>query len=356
MKLRRAVAAAAVTAVMAPGALLVAPAAFAGEAGAASVRTGPTGSPSPEDTPQSPAGQQPAGPSGSASAPGTPSATATDPDGMPGAPTDGPTVVPGPTPTEDDGADEPGGGPAEPSATPSATPGDEPVDPTEGCSAADFTTSLTGLPKKIVAGSGWKRFSLGLDNSRGRDRTDLLLGTSLLYRKDTQGSFDPARTLTYASIQYFDGAAGKWTSELSQGGAIAGVLPTVEKGAKVSLPLRVRIDARAPAGSAVALALGVYDDGEHCVSDEKWYGFEVLAAGSQNPDASTAEPEAGAVPADVKPQGGAGELADLPVTGSLAATGSSSMVPVIGLVGGIAVVAGAGVVFAGRRRRSGAGA
>lgn len=41
------------------------------------------------------------------------------------------------------------------------------------------------------------------------------------------------------------------------------------------------------------------------------------------------------------------------VTGSLAETGSSSMVPTIGLIGGVAVVAGAGAVFTVRRRKAG---
>ncbi|MFC7513108.1 LAETG motif-containing sortase-dependent surface protein [Streptomyces thermocarboxydus] len=40
------------------------------------------------------------------------------------------------------------------------------------------------------------------------------------------------------------------------------------------------------------------------------------------------------------------------VTGSLAETGSNSALPVIGLVGGAAVVAGAGALFVVRRRKA----
>ena len=43
-------------------------------------------------------------------------------------------------------------------------------------------------------------------------------------------------------------------------------------------------------------------------------------------------------------------------TGSLAATGSSSALPVIGLVGGVAVVLGAGSIVVARRRRTGSDA
>ncbi|MEV7982044.1 LAETG motif-containing sortase-dependent surface protein [Streptomyces sp. NPDC086519] len=51
-----------------------------------------------------------------------------------------------------------------------------------------------------------------------------------------------------------------------------------------------------------------------------------------------------------KPQG---DISDLP-TGNLADTGSSSALPVIGLVGGVAVVVGAGAVVLVRRRKAGA--
>jgi LPXTG-motif cell wall-anchored protein len=40
-------------------------------------------------------------------------------------------------------------------------------------------------------------------------------------------------------------------------------------------------------------------------------------------------------------------------SGNLAETGSSSALPVIGLVGGVAVVAGAGAMFVVRRRKAG---
>ncbi|MEI5102115.1 LAETG motif-containing sortase-dependent surface protein [Streptomyces sp. PmtG] len=43
-------------------------------------------------------------------------------------------------------------------------------------------------------------------------------------------------------------------------------------------------------------------------------------------------------------------VSDIPPTGSLAETGSSSALPAIGLVGGAAVVVGAGAVFVVRRR------
>jgi len=44
---------------------------------------------------------------------------------------------------------------------------------------------------------------------------------------------------------------------------------------------------------------------------------------------------------------------DVDATGSLAETGSSSALPMIGLTGGLAVALGAGAVFVVRRRKGG---
>ncbi len=79
----------------------------------------------------------------------------------------------------------------------------------------------------------------------------------------------------------------------------------------------------------------------------------VLKAGSTTPagtgDAKpTGDKPTGKPQSDMKPQGGSEQL---PVTGSLAHTGSSSALPAIGLIGGAAVVAGAGAMFVVRRRK-----
>ena len=94
-----------------------------------------------------------------------------------------------------------------------------------------------------------------------------------------------------------------------------------------------------------------YSDTEGCwIADDPngWiYFFDILAAGSDAGD-----------PDDAKPQtGGVKELdrvSEVKVTGSLAETGSNSALPVIGLVGGVAVVADAGALFVVRRGKGGA--
>jgi LPXTG-motif cell wall-anchored protein len=124
------------------------------------------------------------------------------------------------------------------------------------------------------------------------------------------------------------------------------------------IDLRVNIHKGAPAGESYHFGTGAYIDninGEDCIAEgfgDGWF-FDVLPAGSSNEDPGEAEPGAEKPPAATpeKPQGGVSEQ---PVTGSLAETGSGSQLPVIGTVGGVAILAGAGVMFAMKRRRSGA--
>ncbi|MFC9604881.1 LAETG motif-containing sortase-dependent surface protein [Streptomyces niveus] len=225
---------------------------------------------------------------------------------------------------------------------------EEPTPPDEECADGDFKSTLSGLPSKIVAGSGWKEFSLNLDNKNGDDVATIVLGAVVLYKKDAQDSFESDLTSKYAKFEYFDGK--KWVNDdLSDGGSFAGELD-VEAGETYSLKLRMNVSAKAPAGAAVAIAFAVsVDDDLNCYVDEKWYSFEVLAADSTPGSVPPAEPEDGKSPADIKPQGGAKAL-PAAANGSLAETGSNSALPAVGIAAALAVAVGGGVVFALRRR------
>ncbi|MET4926178.1 hypothetical protein P3L51_28145 [Streptomyces sp. PSRA5] len=223
---------------------------------------------------------------------------------------------------------------------------EEPTPPDEECADPDFKTSISGLPSKIVAGSGWKRFNLNLDNKNGDDLATVFLGAVVLYKEDINDSFESSLTSKYAQFEYFDGTA--WVDELSDGGTFANIID-VEAGETYSLQLRLKLSAKAPAGSAIAIAFAVSGDEDDCYVDEQWYSFEVLAADSNPGQVPPAEPEDGKAPADVKPQGGAKAL-PAAANGSLAETGSDSVLPTIGMAAGIAIAVGGGVVFALRRR------
>jgi LPXTG-motif cell wall-anchored protein len=337
MKLRRAFAAAAVTAVIAPAALMAAPAAYADDHETTSGTSTVTEPENPEEpkTPESPElPEEPENPE-NPEVPETPE----NPD-LPEEP-ENPENPENPEKPETPEEPETPGTPEEPEEP--ELPGEEFPE----CNEAAFRASLSGFPNKIVAGSGWKEFSLNLDNSGGDDLEEVIIGASVLYKNDIESDFEGDLASKYATFQYFDGE--KWSSDLSDGGNIGGYLP-VSAGEKVSLQLRLSISADAPAGSAVAIAFGVYGDENGCSYDEKWYDFEVVAAGQKPGDVNDAKPQTGKNPVKIKPQGDVKEF-----KGQLAETGSSSALPMFALAGAAAVALGAGAMYV-VRRRNGAGA
>lgn len=333
MKLRRVMAAAAATAAIAPIALLSAPAAFATDdpTSPPSATATESATPSPTDAPTETATPSPSTSESTTAAP-TPSDTET------GTPTEKPTESA--TPTE------------EPTETPSECPVDE-----DGVDAdSKLELGLSGLPGKIVAGSGWHQFKLTAANPSDEDLGEVqwLAAVDNLTESEDEKDW----LANYAQIQYFNPDTKVWESIADEvsGGLYFG---TTELGAKekVDIKLRVNVSAKAPAGDGYALGLGGYlDSEENCVrSAFAFYEFTVLKPGSSNENPGEAEEDKGGkAPTGGKtPQGGAKEIA---TTGNLAETGSSSMLPTIGLVGGVAVIAGAGAVFVVRRKKADASA
>ncbi|MFF4251164.1 LAETG motif-containing sortase-dependent surface protein [Streptomyces sp. NPDC001663] len=342
MKLRRAMGVAAATAVLAPLALLSAPAAFAdGETPAAPA--GETATETPSETPSD-----------------TATATPTD-TGLPtdsttsAAPTDSTSTTPSPSATESESSSP------EPSET--AEPSEDPSDPDvpycddldEDFSDAKVSADIKGLPGKIVAGDGFHNFKLVVTNE-----AKTTIDGVAFYAEVENYEVDESKFLSpYVDLEFKNPETGSWDRIGSDdwAGDYFFYVDELKAGKSQSVDLRVSISSKAPAGDAYSFGSGAYldnVDGQDCIA-EGWaqYDFEVLKAGSANPDPGSATPsDKGSKDSVKKPQG---EVSDLP-TGNLADTGSSSALPVIGLVGGVAVVAGAGAVFAVRRRKAGANA
>ncbi|MDT3399061.1 LAETG motif-containing sortase-dependent surface protein [Streptomyces sp. B1866] len=327
MQLRRALATVAATAAIAPAALLAAPAAHATD--------GPSTGPSTAAPSASPATQSPV--------PASPSASAT-PDTSPSA-----SATPSATPSQ-----KPSGHPSA-SASPTATPGRE-CTGEEGdgyIEDPDLTTTLSGLPSKVVAGSGFHSFTFRVKNSSDRSYQRVDFGVFAA----TARSEDDEPTGRYLTLQYRDPDTGAWRA-VSTGdddpdqGYIG--YTDVRPHETLTLDLRLKVAASAPTGVGFAISVGVYADGKgNCVySTGDYYEFTVLKAGTKPGDVPGAKPQGGKKPLPAKPQGNTRIDPD----GSLAETGSASQLPMIATVGGVAVVAGAGAVFVVRRRRAGAGA
>ncbi|EPH45862.1 hypothetical protein STRAU_1058 [Streptomyces aurantiacus JA 4570] len=393
MKLRRALATAAATAAIAPLALLSAPAAFAtGDANttpsASTTETPPVDTPGPEDPAKPGDDTKPEDPAkpGDDTKPGDKPGDDTKPGDKPGddgAKPGDDTKPGGDTKPGDDGAkpgddtkpgDKPGGdtkpgddGDTKPEddATPTDEPTECPADEDTGEDAENkLELELSGLPGKIVAGSGWHEFTLTAANPSDEDLGEV----EWLAAVD---NFSPSEDekdwlSTYARIQFYDPEAKGWKSIIDEvESGVSFGKTTLGAQEQVEIKLRLNISKKAPAGDGYALGLGGYLDAEqNCVHNAfAFFDFTVLKAGSGNEHPGEAKPRPGAVKppvlAEKKPQGGAKPIkqvktvpdaAEIPPTGNLAETGSSSMLPTIGIVGGIAVVAGAGAVYVVRRR------
>ncbi|MGW0819763.1 LAETG motif-containing sortase-dependent surface protein [Streptomyces sp. NPDC002845] len=350
MKLRRALAAAAATAVMAPLALLSAPAAFADETDPEATPSTTPSTSAPEATPENTPETAPeTTESGTTESEPESTPTPSAPTGQNNKDKDEDTATSTPTETSS----------GTPSGTPSMSeepPGLDPEVPfceelDEEYSDAKVSAAIKGLPGKIVAGSGDHPFQLVVTNGTKAD-----LDGVVFYAEVENYELDEDKWLSpFVDLEFKNPEDGKWTriGDDEWAGDYFFHAERLKAGADKKIDLRIGIDAKAPAGDAYSFGSGAYldeVDGQECFA-EGWaeYEFTVLKPGSANPDPGEAEPDD-----DEKADKGSakqpqGDMSELP--GNLAETGADSALPVIGLVGGAAVVVGAGAVFLVRRRK-----
>ncbi|GAA2290483.1 LPXTG cell wall anchor domain-containing protein [Streptomyces kunmingensis] len=355
MKLRRALVTAAATAAVAPLALLSAPAAFAsveapgtsavaGTDPSASQTASPgTGEPGTTETETPPAG-------GSSEEGGSTEDGANTPD--PGSEGTTPDTETPPVTTPDPETPPSVPDPSETDET--EQPGDEPGDEAGDDECVDYEDSpgtlaeLRGLPSKIVAGSGWHGFTFRVSN-----KTDTAFEsvTADLYTFAYAYDRDTTEITKYLHVQHKDksgwhnvdtGIYAQDTLSFGEAGALA-------PGEHADLQLRIKVDPKAPTGigGSVAFATSVNTDGlcGFNVPEDQEYRFEILAAdakpGKVTPATSAPRPSNTPAP----------QASSTPLAGSLAETGADSTLPTLGFAGGLAVVAGAGVVYSVRRRK-----
>ncbi|MER5470543.1 LAETG motif-containing sortase-dependent surface protein [Streptomyces sp. NPDC002935] len=323
MKLRRAMATAAATAVIAPLALLsVAPAAFADDSPSpsASVSESPveSASPSPSETTPEPSDTASASASASAS-----------------------TSASAPAPSDSAPASSPAPSTSEPEESESPDP-----EPSE-CEDSKVQVSISGLPGKIAAGSGWHKFSLDVLNNSDSTLSDLGFFAGASSDKAGEDLFQSKKV----QLQAYNPADKVWEDVDSEGYAVGfvGYTDELKPDYEVDIPLRINVKSSAPVGAGFSLGASIYGDADaECTGfGEVAYKFQIVAAGTDT--GGTKPQEGGKVPVSDKPA----DKSNTPeVDGSLAETGSSSALPMIGLAGGIAVVAGAGALVVVRRRKS----
>ncbi|MGW1974723.1 LPXTG cell wall anchor domain-containing protein [Streptomyces sp. NPDC001889] len=357
MKLRRAMAVAAATAVMAPATFLAASAAQATE------NTGADGQSSSVSPSISPSASTSVAPSGSASTPAPENSSPTTGESSPGTESSSPapeSSSPGPSVSTSPAASGstspspsaslPNPSPGEPEPEESEEEGEEGEEFPDWCEESTVAMSLTGLPGKIAAGSGWHKFTITTRNNS----QDTLAGVAYFAGASGDRMGEELFNDRQVRLQALDPDSGTWQDLQGEDGipaGFAGWSDELKPGHKADISLRINVLAGAPAGAAFTLGASLYmtEDGSCEGVGEVSYRFEIVKAGT-NTD-GTKPQEGGRAPVPTKKPVAVGTGTGSKVTGTLAATGSDSVLPVIGIVGGIAVVAGAGVVFAVKRRR-----
>ncbi|MEU7147441.1 LPXTG cell wall anchor domain-containing protein [Streptomyces sp. NPDC039022] len=336
MQLRRALAAVTATAAIVPAALLAAPAAYATETPerASTATATPTATPTATATP-------------------TPGATETSGSPAPGESGRPPqsgggtkTAAPAPPKGVAPGKNAEPGTPTTPSATPECK---------DWSSERSVKAELRGLPGKIVAGAGWVDFTYRATNTSTEHILSVQAYTQV-FALDNKTSDDLSEHLT---LEWFDAATGRWKpvagSEEGDGyfASIAGA-DGLRPGEYAEAKLRLKADAKTPAGYGGAVSVGWYLNADlNCgSSDAADHPFDILPAGSTRPPhVPDSKGRPGTRPNHPAPHGGVKQQAQLPVTGKLAETGASSGLPGLALSGAAAVALGAGAVFAVRRRK-----
>ncbi|MFG2617572.1 LAETG motif-containing sortase-dependent surface protein [Streptomyces sp. NPDC048507] len=348
MKLHRLLATTAVMAAVGPAALLAAPAAHA---------DGATPSPTTSAAPSAPAG-------------GTPS-----PSPNPGRPDTGTGTTGG-----SDGSGKPAataapGASTKPSTSPSGTPSGAPaVTPSPSYSRPTFCsgipdeergkTSLRGLPGKIVAGSGWHEFTYRVSNV---SKTTVMETDVSIWLGTADPKLDDVAQLA-VTVEWFNPGTGQWKPIEGEGAGVFdndefATAKKLEPGEYADARMRIKIGDKATPGTGYFFTVGhsYGADGQCGFDDISQFDFTVLAPGTKpgGVDDAKGKPAKPGTPGrpDTKGDGGhkpapQGGRAELPVSGRLAQTGSSSTLPAVAAVGGAAVVAGAGAVFLVRRRRA----
>ena len=344
MKLRRAMAVAAATAVISPVALLAAPAAFAtdGQQDGQTTETTPAPTASESETTAPEESAEPT--TDPAETEPAPAESESAPEETPGTedPTDEPTDEPTEEPTEG----------TEPSPSPSDDEDDD-EDPDDGYEIcvdedgnelADLGVSVSGLPGQVRAGSTHE-FTLSAANS-GKTTLESVEWGAMIANENDDLWLEDGSLISKIDLAFYDPEAKQW---VPSGIGVAFGETTLKAGQTVDIKLRMTVAKDAPLGAGYAFGFtGYVNEEENCATEAyAFYDFTVIGSGATPKPGDAKENEG------KKPQGGlkpVEEKKTLEPTGQLAETGAGSMLPVIGLVGGVTVLAGTGVVFAVRRR------
>jgi LPXTG-motif cell wall-anchored protein len=206
-----------------------------------------------------------------------------------------------------------------------------------------LSTKIAGLSPTYVAGSGWEEFRYTVTNRTGKELDRLW--------------YDVSVELGAAEVEYLDEGvwvdAFRWEGDTASFGRFA---DDVAAGETLTSDLRVRVRAGVQSDESFVVGGALYQgEDATCFHNGATYEFVVLPAGTGTPSPThspSASPDVTPSPsgqgASPSPQG-----SGTPATGNLAATGSDAALGLVGAVGAAAVVLGGGAVLLVRRRNAG---
>ncbi|MEU6881917.1 LPXTG cell wall anchor domain-containing protein [Streptomyces sp. NPDC046712] len=217
-----------------------------------------------------------------------------------------------------------------------------------------FTTVVHGLPEKVVAGTT-VNFTLRVTNGTDK-KMDEVYPYAAVHAFDEKGLKELDE---YLDLEWSTAANSKW-EDVDPGESL--FVGSLNAKSSVDVKLRLKLDAKTPAGQGAAFVAGDYwNENESCggTPDLEYYEFAILAKGSNPGKVDDAKGQKGNT--NTTGQGG---TSTTPVNGgttgstngSLAKTGSNDAVPQIALAGAAAVALGAGAMFVVRRRKAGSNA
>ncbi|MFK4799166.1 peptidase [Streptomyces sp. MPA0124] len=231
--------------------------------------------------------------------------------------------------------------------------GEDGEDPAADCvPEPGLTAVVTGLPDEVVGGTT-ETFSLRVTNGTG-ETMDAVYPYVGVHAFDVKGLKELD---SYLDLEWSTAANPTWRdADLIDATSLGSLKPK----ASVDVKLRLKVDPDVPAGQGAAFVTADYvnEDGT-CggYPDLDHHEFQILATSDDGGDTPGKDDgtkdgpghtgQGGASTTPVNTSGGSGSGG-----GSLAHTGSSDVLPKVGLAGGAALVLGAGAVLVARRRRT----
>ncbi|CAM5257985.1 hypothetical protein GCM10010329_05630 [Streptomyces spiroverticillatus] len=227
---------------------------------------------------------------------------------------------------------------------------DEDLDEDFLCKDVKVDVRLSGVPGKIVAGSGWHAFDLSFVNKSGRDLEGVAFLAAVAKDAEADEPFDNKQI----QLQAYNEDAKRWEAvtieDLSAG--YVGETEIFEADAEVRVKLRLSVKQGAPAGSGFTFGGSMYiDSGEECFGiASNSYRFQIVKPGTDTDGTKPQEGGKTPLPPKKPAKPAPGKLPQL--EGNLAETGASSQLPMFALAGGAAVALGAGAMFVVRRKKA----